>query len=45
MIERGAEYLDTIIQVIQIITVYEDIPPGFAHPSQDAYFPDYNQIL
>ncbi len=31
-------------QVVKIITVYEDIPPGFALNANE-YFPDYNQIL
>ncbi len=31
-------------QVIKVITVYEDVPPGFEAPG-GGYFPDYNQIL
>lgn len=32
-------------QIVKIVTVYEDIPPGFATPSPGVYFPDYQQIL
>ncbi len=33
-------------QVIKVITVYEDIPPGFpADAGNGTYFPDYNTIL
>jgi hypothetical protein len=33
-------------EVIKVITVYEDIPPGFVlDPGEGTYFPDYNQIL
>jgi hypothetical protein len=32
-------------QVVYSITIYEDTPPGFATPTADLYFPDYNLIL
>jgi CSLREA domain-containing protein len=32
-------------QVVRIMTVYEDIPPGFPTSSAGVYFPDYQQIL
>src|SRR5206468_2430873 len=33
-------------QIVKIITVYEDIPPGFViDPSAGTHFPDYHQIL
>jgi hypothetical protein len=32
-------------QVVRTITVYEEIPPGFATGTAGFYFPDYNQIL
>jgi hypothetical protein len=32
-------------QVVTSLTIYEDTPPGFATPTPDLYFPDYNLIL
>jgi hypothetical protein len=32
-------------RVVFSITIYEDTPPGFATPTPDLYFPDYNLIL
>ena len=33
-------------EVVKIVTIYEDVPPGFVNPWEaGTYFPDYNQIL